>query len=109
MDMQNAGSYGDLDEAGERSACSGPEPESAVGSGPEGDGSGDPVSSTPPFVEYNDIRGTGAGLDTPAPRVCRRRPHSDTLAEPPPPGPISQKFAAQILPDISMMMHATQR
>lgn len=113
MDMQNAASHGDLSKAEIQPTLSGAGPESGSRSGSapgsDGDGSGDLSSNSAPHGGTDEVPGKGAGLGTPALRVCRRRPPSGTLAEPPPPGPISQKFAAQILPDVNLMLHATQR
>ena len=102
LDMQNNG-FG----------CA-PEPGPAPGSASEEpgcDGSVDLSANTTsqPHVVYDEVPATGA--DSPAARtaVMLRQMPGATLAEPPPPGPMSQKFAAEVLPDVNLMMHATQR
>lgn len=110
MDMQNNGFFGDLSKAGTQAPRSRPRSESGEGSPSDDDSRGPALSSSPPHGGgYNGVPGTEAGLVTPAPRICWLRQLSGTLAEPPPPGPISQQFAARVLPDVSLMMHVTQR
>eukprot|EP00752_Nemacystus_decipiens_P005075 g4606.t1 len=109
MDMQNNGFFGDLRKAGARTPCSQPRPDSGEGpaSGYHDDGGQGVPSSNPPHGGYSDVPGAEAELNEPAPRICWLRQLSGT-AEPPPPGPISQKFAARVLPDMNLMMHVTQ-
>lgn len=117
MDMQNTGLFGGLSkvEAQTTLSESGSEPGSGPGSGPgpastsTGDGGEGTSSSSLPHGGKDESPGTGPGVDTPTPRVCWRRPLSGTLAEPPPPGSISQKFAAHVLPDLRLMSHVVQR
>eukprot|EP00903_Cladosiphon_okamuranus_P014223 g13214.t1 len=88
MDLHNSGFLGYLSKAETHTPFPGPETESSS--------------------RYDQVPGAGSGLDTHAPRVCCRRRLSSTSADPPPLGPISQKFAARILRDVNVMMHVTQ-
>lgn len=113
MDMQNTGFFGGQSKVEEQTASSGSGPGLGSGSGSasgsDGDGIGDILPSRSPTEACDEVSGTLAGLATPAPRVCWRRPLSCTLAEPPPPGSISQTFAARVLPEMRLMTHVTQR
>ena len=111
MDMQNNGCFGGLVEAETVTALPGPGSglRSTSGSDGDDDGGGDAVPSSLPHVECTGAPGTRAGRDTPAPRVGRCRSLSRTVAEPLPPGPISQQFAARVLRRANLMMHVTKR
>eukprot|EP00752_Nemacystus_decipiens_P005073 g4604.t1 len=105
MDMQNTGFPGNQSKAEAQAMPRG----ARLASEPDGDDSGGLSSGIPPHGGDDDVPGTLAGLGAPAPRVCWRRPVQGTLAEPPPPGSMSETFAARLLPDMRLMMHATQR
>lgn len=111
MDMQTSGFFANLSKGGIQSPCTGPETATGSGSGSEfgSNSSRDLSSRDPPHVLYDGVPETGAGLNTSAPRICWHRHSSGTLEAPPPPGPMSQKFAAKLVPDLNLMMHAIQR
>eukprot|EP00903_Cladosiphon_okamuranus_P014222 g13213.t1 len=101
LDMQNMGFFAQppgVADSGSRFA-----------SEPDGDGNVSLSSNGPPHVVYDEVPETGP--DSPAERIVMLRQTNemmDTLLEPPPPGPMSLKFAAQVMPDVNLMLTATQ-
>lgn len=53
--------------------------------------------------------GAGAAGDSVAPTFLALRSNPNAYAEPPPPGEMSRKFAADVLPECQLMMRATNR
>lgn len=100
LDMQNLGVFGQVPGASDSGSGS-------SASEPRGDGNVGLSSNSPPHVVYDDVPETGP--DSPAARIILLRRMGNSLTEPPPPGPMSQKFASQIMPDVNLMMAATQR
>lgn len=110
LDIQNnSGISGDSNKVEAHPPCCEPGP--ASGSGPDEDIDGDFFSDSSPHVVHDEaVPGRRAGgLETPVPRSCTLRQPLGTSAEPPPPGPISKKFAAQALLEMKAMIHVMQR
>ena len=111
MDMQNSVHFGNQCNAEAKAALSGPGP--GLGSEPllgsDGGGNGGLFSNNPPHGGHGEVSRSPTWPNTPLPRVCWRRPFPCTWIGPPPPGSISEKFAASVLPDMRLMKDVMER
>ena len=113
LDMLNTGVF----EKAPPGSESGPGPGLGSASEPDGEGTVDPSSNSnnnnnsnsPPHWVLDEM--PSERPDSPQARLTMLRQMTDCVAleSPPPPGPMSRKFAAEVLPDVNVMMHASQR
>ncbi|CAM9794065.1 unnamed protein product [Ectocarpus sp. 4 AP-2014] len=115
MDMLDKGAFNDDSSDVGRYARwegDGSSPGEGGGVGPQDIGATrNPGLSAQPHVVYDEVKGgsspmTGVGAaNTP---TCFSLRSFDQSTEPPPPGEMSLKFAAELLPECDLMVHATQ-